>query len=297
MQHALKELKAALWRTTLITMTIALIALMVTFLSALTQGLGYQSISALKEAAQDDAIVISDTSSTLAGSRLDGNQITELTNVGATPLTIARTRTDNGTEVLMNWERDTPPPNEQTYLDHQPVTWTEQTEIIEHGGQTISTILPSENISQAQSIQGISILEGGDRWNVSASYAGEQLSLTLMIVMLYLVSLLVVGAFFVVWTLQRLHTVAVSSALGAARRVLIIQALIQALTVTVAGVLLGAVGTMGLTALIGEALPAVISFSTIGVPSILVTVAALIGASLSLVPILRIDPRQALETV
>lgn len=196
---------------------------------------------------------------------------------------------------LLNWSQQGQP-SEDLYLDHQPVRWSDRETIKQNRGSAVAMFLPENQVEKANSIEGISILEGNDRWNTSAAYAGEQLSLNLMIGMLYLVSMLVVGAFFIVWTLQRLHTVAVSSALGASRKILILQSFIQAVIVTGLGVIVGAGGTILLISLIGEALPSVISVKTILLPSLLVSFAALIGATLSLVPILKVDPRQALES-
>ena len=295
MLQSLKELRFAPWRSAIITITIGLIALMVTFLSALTQGLAHESVSALKEVAGDDAIVISDTSSTLSGSQLDQEQVDALAQLDVRPLYFARDRRNNDPITLLNWSKQEHP-QDNLFLDHQPVTWASVEDIEQHRGQAVAMFVDHAHIDQAQSIAGVTVLEGNDRWNVSAAYAGEQLSLNLMIGMLYLVSMLVVGAFFIVWTLQRLHTVAVSSALGASRIILISQALIQAVIVTLIGVVIGAGGTIALISLIGDALPAVISGKTIVIPSLLVSAAALIGATLSLVPILKVDPRQALES-
>mgnify|MGYP007009361982 FL=1 len=61
MIQALQELRKSKIRTLLIVITLAFITLMVTFLSALIQGLSYQSVSALQEITQEDALIINDT--------------------------------------------------------------------------------------------------------------------------------------------------------------------------------------------------------------------------------------------
>lgn len=66
MLQALQELRTAKIRTALITITITLIALMITFLSALTQGLSHESVSALKAVAKDDALVLNEGTSTVS---------------------------------------------------------------------------------------------------------------------------------------------------------------------------------------------------------------------------------------
>ena len=77
MYQAMKELRAAPGRAALITITVAMIAVMVTFLSALAAGLSNQSVSALSEVySDDDAVVVSEGSSSLASSSV-GTQVTD----------------------------------------------------------------------------------------------------------------------------------------------------------------------------------------------------------------------------
>lgn len=137
-------------------------------------------------------------------------------------------------------------------------------------------------------------LSGSERWNASASYQGEQMSLNLMIVMLYVISALVLGAFFTVWTIQRLRGIAISSALGAARRVLIADALGQAIIVLGIGITAGTLITVISAFGMGDAMPVVISSSTTLFPALILAAAGLIGAAISLGPILRVEPRSAL---
>lgn len=295
MLQAINELKEAKWRTSLITITITLIALMVTFLSALTQGLSFESVSALKTVTGDNSIVITEGSSTLSSSNFDEYQIKELESMNAKPLYLGRERYNDGVKTLLNWPYNTDLPDKQLYLDHQPVEWLSAEEILEKRGRLSAFILNKNDNEKASQIENIKILNGDDRWNTSAAYAGEQLSLSMMIIMLYIVSILVVGAFFVVWTLQRLHSIAVFSALGASRRVLLLQSFTQAFLVTITGVIIGSVGTVLLVKTIDESLPAVLSFETIVFPSVFLSIAAFIGVLLSLVPILKVDPREALE--
>lgn len=82
MIQALQELRKSKIRTLLITITLAFITLMVTFLSALTQGLSLQSVSALQEIAQENSVIISDTSTTLSSSHLTDKQTQELEKIG-----------------------------------------------------------------------------------------------------------------------------------------------------------------------------------------------------------------------
>lgn len=122
MIQALQELRKSKIRTLLITITLAFITLMVTFLSALTQGLSHQSVSALQEIAQEDAIIINDTSSTLSSSHLTHKQTQELENIGASPLYFSHEKNGDTINVIMNWKNNDYP-IEKHYFDHQEVKW------------------------------------------------------------------------------------------------------------------------------------------------------------------------------
>src|SRR5699024_11085839 len=94
MYQGIRELKAAPGRTALITVTVGLIAVMVTFLSALAAGLERQSVSALDILlGPDDAVVVADTGTpTLSSSRLDDAQVDRLVAAGGEELWLGRAR-------------------------------------------------------------------------------------------------------------------------------------------------------------------------------------------------------------
>ena len=85
MYQATRELRAAPGRTALITVTVGLIAVLVTMLSALAAGLSHQSTSALVDAlGPDDAVIVADAGSpSLAASRLTGAQVDAAKSVGS----------------------------------------------------------------------------------------------------------------------------------------------------------------------------------------------------------------------
>lgn len=294
MIQALQELRKSKIRTLLIVITLAFITLMVTFLSSLTQGLSHQSVSALQEVVQEDAIIISDTSTTLSSSHLTNKQAQELENIGAYPLYFSHEKNGDTINVIMSWKNDNHP-IEKHYFDHQEVKWITIQEAQEEKLPISAMIIPQDKINKAQNIDNIKILEGKDRWNLSGAYAGEQLSLNLMIIMLYIVSIIITSAFFIIWTLQRIPNIAVSLALGASRRVLVLQSLTQSLIITIISTITGSLSTIILITMISESLPAVINSSTILLPSILIILSTIIGSLTSLVPIFKVDPKKALS--
>lgn len=140
----------------------------------------------------------------------------------------------------------------------------------------IETMTPSDSLSTIQ------------------SYQSENGSLTLMRVMLMLVSALVVGAFFTVWTIQRTPDLAVLKAIGARTSYLVRDSLGQAGILLLIG---GGLGTLLATVgglLVRDVVPFVVSPTTTLVPLALLFLLGLLGALVSLRRIATVDPNTAL---
>lgn len=126
------------------------------------------------------------------------------------------------------------------------------------------------------------------------TFKSEIGSLALMVVMLFGISALVVGAFFTVWTMQRSGDIAVLKALGATTASLVRDALGQALVVLVVGIGIGLAAVVGLGAIAGGALPFLISPFTTLVPAGAMAVLGLAGAAVALRTVTAADPLTAL---
>lgn len=126
------------------------------------------------------------------------------------------------------------------------------------------------------------------------SYRAENGSLSLMRAMLLLVSALVVGAFFTVWTMQRTPDLAVLKAIGASTGTLVRDALGQALVVLLAGGTAGAALALVGGLLARSAVPIVVSAGTVVTPVLLLVVLGALGTLVSLRRITTIDPNTAL---
>jgi putative ABC transport system permease protein len=126
------------------------------------------------------------------------------------------------------------------------------------------------------------------------TFRSEIGSLGLMIVMLFVVSALVVGAFFTVWTMQRTGDIAVLKALGATTTSLLRDALGQALLVLVVGIGTGLLAVVGLSALAADALPVFLSPLTTLAPALVMVALGLAGAGFALRTVTRADPLTAL---
>ncbi|AKK03400.1 FtsX-like permease family protein [Corynebacterium epidermidicanis] len=321
MFQAFKELRTALGRTLLITGTVAMIAVLVSFLTALTGGLAHQSISELDRLAERTGglshtqLVLSDNGTTnLAASTLTEQQVRDLggdalytarTKVGSTPaMVVSNPEVPRGsalvsdklagenTVTLGSAQLNVTATMGDVWLDHQPIVEANPADISPVTGGPSAVLLPSETNFTAKDTQ---VLTGKDIYKVSASYTGENMSLSTMTYLLFVISALVVGAFFAVWTMQRLRGVAITAALGGARKVIVADALTQAIFLLLLGVTVGVAVTVGFSQVLGDAMPIIISPSTTIFPGLLIIAFGLVGAAFSLRPVLTIDPRSALS--
>ncbi|MFV8394344.1 ABC transporter permease [Corynebacterium hindlerae] len=310
MYQGFKELRRAPGRSALITTTIGLIAVLVSFLSALTAGLSHQSISALEHLTEGKTMIVADNgASTLSGSRVPATLADE---VGGTPLYVGRDRvgdtpvaimpdpTLSGDAATVNGTLDAPADltlggkevhvagTQDLWLDHVPVVLVSPENAAQ--GEPAAILVDHEVTAP----EGTKVLTGKDILKTSASYTGENLSLTTMTTLLFAISALVVGAFFTVWTIQRLGGIAITLALGAARKVVISDALTQALLVLVGGVAAGTLFTITVASFAPDSLPVSLTWSTTALPAAILIACGLAGAAFSLFPIFRVDPRSAL---
>lgn len=126
------------------------------------------------------------------------------------------------------------------------------------------------------------------------AFRSEIGSLGLMIAMLFGISALVVGAFFMVWTMQRSGDIAVLKALGATTGSLVRDSLGQALIVLVAGIGVGIAVVAGVGMLVGSALPFVVDPLTTIAPGAIMAILGLAGAAFALRSVTNADPLTAL---
>lgn len=184
------------------------------------------------------------------------------------------------------------------WYSHTPVVWTtlaDWQDLNPRGG--VATILAVSGASDTSAIDDAASTTSTTvtgSLDAIGSYKSENGSLTLMTVMLLAISALVIGAFFTVWTIQRMPDIATLKALGATSGSLVRDALGQAFIVLVVGVSLG----IGLTAIagsvIGDSMPFVLDASTTLVPAVALIGLGLLGAAFALRFLFTTDPLTAL---
>jgi len=129
----------------------------------------------------------------------------------------------------------------------------------------------------------------------STGYESEINSVQMIQSLLFVISAVIVGAFFSIWTIQRTKEIGLIKALGASNAYVLKDALGQALLLIVLGTLVGLLGTLWLNELIKKTQMLFMLEGTMMVTSIIMLViAGVIGATMSIRRILRVDPIIAL---
>jgi putative ABC transport system permease protein len=132
-------------------------------------------------------------------------------------------------------------------------------------------------------------------YGASPGYTAETSTLQLIQVFLYLISALVVGAFFTVLTIQRRGEIAVLRALGASTRYLLQDSLLQSVVLLVLSAGVGLLAGVGLGAAIATtAIPFALEAGPIAGATALLLVLGVGGAAVAVLRITRVDPLTAL---
>ncbi len=293
MFQGIRELRVSRGKTALIITTVLLITAMVTLLSSLSAGLSFQSASALQhKVGSDRQLVLNDAGGTvnLSTGSLSDAQARAVESRGGEVVTMARSKDAEGQPfIAMSYEGEKP--SEDLSLEHQPIHWMSTDEVEGLPGASTFGVVAGD----VEPINGAVMLKGKEALNASASYKGEQSSLNLMIVLLYVISALVLGAFFTVWTMQRLRGVAITVALGGTRSSILSDAVGQAMVVLIVGIAAGTLMTVGVGGFL-DGIPMEVTANTTLVPAGMLLAAGLLGAGLSIIPVMKVDPRKAMNS-
>jgi len=184
------------------------------------------------------------------------------------------------------------------WYSHTPVIWTSladwQAASPRAGAATVLAVLGDAPRDDLDAEAGTRTLPAANAVEAIGSYQAENSSLTLMTVLLFAISALVIGAFFTVWTVQRQPDIATLKALGATTGSLALDALAQAAIVLVTGVAIGLGSTAVASLFLGDAMPFVLSLSTTLVPALALIALGLVGAAVALRFLFTTDPLTAL---
>ncbi|MFD6857235.1 ABC transporter permease [Rhodococcus sp. NPDC060090] len=175
---------------------------------------------------------------------------------------------------------------------HLPVVWTALTE----SAATVIALTTADGVDSAATDLrvGTETVSKSDSLSAIGSYTSENGSLQLMRGFLFVISALVIGAFFTVWTVQRSGDIAVLKALGAPTSVLLRDALGQAVVLLTVCTLAGTGLAAALGAVISGSVPFELSLSTVLTPASVMIVLGAAGAALAVRRVTSVDPLIAL---
>jgi len=129
----------------------------------------------------------------------------------------------------------------------------------------------------------------------STGYKSEVQSVQMIQSLLFVISAVVIGAFFSIWTIQRTKEIGLIKALGASNAYVLKDALGQALMLIIVGTLVGLLGMFWFNELVKDTeLPFMLESKTIATSIIMLLIAGIFGATMSIRRITKVDPIIAL---
>ena len=151
------------------------------------------------------------------------------------------------------------------------------------------------DLTAAADSTGTTALTLDESFGASPGYTAETSTLQLIQGFLYAICALVVGAFFTVITIQRRQEIAVLRAMGASTRYLLRDTLMQSLILLVvsAGVGIG-IGVAAGAAIASTPMPFALELTPIATATLTLIVLGMIGATVAVLRITRVDPLTAL---
>lgn len=184
------------------------------------------------------------------------------------------------------------------WYSHTPVLWMTlsdwNTVDPRAGAATVLAVDHARDPATVDTAAGTVAMDKNQSLTAIGSFTSENGSLTLMTVLLFAISALVIGAFFTVWTVQRTPDIATLKALGATSASLVRDAMGQALLVLLTGVAAGVAVTAIVGSAIGDAVPFVLTPSTTVLPAAAMVGLGLLGAGVALRFLFTTDPLTAL---
>lgn len=151
-------------------------------------------------------------------------------------------------------------------------------------------------LARADKVAGTETLTKFEAYAGSPGFSAESATMTLIRSFLLVISALVVGAFFTVWTIQRTRQIGLLKALGASSGYVVRDALGQLAVVLAASIALGALVAFALGALIGDSAPFSLTAASVLSTAVILAVVGMAGSLVALRRITGVDPAISLSS-
>jgi putative ABC transport system permease protein len=149
--------------------------------------------------------------------------------------------------------------------------------------------------ARAASASGTDVITREASYASSPGYSAETSTMSMIQGFLYAIAAVLVGAFFLVWTIQRTSEIGLLKALGAGTRYVLRDALAQAAILLLGAILVGVALGVGTGVLIeGTEVPFRLQTGPVLTAAVLLAVVGLVGVAVSIRRISRVDPLIAL---
>ncbi len=129
----------------------------------------------------------------------------------------------------------------------------------------------------------------------SPGFTAESTTMTLIRGFLLVISALVVGAFFTVWTVQRTRQIGLLKALGASSWYVIRDALGQLAVLLAASITVGCLAALAVGSLVGDDVPFELTLSSTVISGVVLAVVGMVGSLVALRRITSVDPALSLS--
>lgn len=183
-------------------------------------------------------------------------------------------------------------------FSHSPAVWLslDEWQMVTGVNTVTAVVLAGSSEVATDAVAGTMALTTSESFGTIGSYSQETGSLRMITAFLVVISALVVGAFFTVWTIQRQRDIAVLRAMGASVAYLLGDGLGQAGVVLAIAATVGGVLGVGAGTIVSASVPFHSSVSITALPLVALVCFGMVGASLAIRSITKVDPLTALGT-